>query len=191
MCEALSESEGVMNMEDRIIQTIGNKGEVSMAVKILETKKESCPAARLIGKKYSCDVNWGEWWENNWFAVLEEMPALSFNGDAYLGAVHIVDGMPERWIGMLFSVDTAVPEGFAYVDIEPLDYAVCYLHDRENSGDFYTMETHNRCLEEIKNQGFTRKENDWCFERYNCPRFTTPDEEGNVILDYAVAVEED
>ena len=33
-----------------------------------------------------------------------------------------------------------------------------------------------------------RKENDWCFERYNCPRYTTPDENGNVILDYAVSI---
>ena len=23
----------------------------------------------------------------------------------------------------------------------------------------------------------------WCFERYVCPRFTDPDEQGNVILD--------
>ena len=23
----------------------------------------------------------------------------------------------------------------------------------------------------------------WFFERYTCPRFTTPDEDGNVILD--------
>ena len=162
-----------------------------MAVKILEIKKESCSAVRLIGKKYENSPNWGEWWENNWFEVLEAMPVHAFNGDAYIGAVHIVNGMPEYWIGMIFPVGVEVPEGFEYVDMEPLNYAVCYLQDKEYSGEFYTMETHNRCLEEMKNQGFTRKEDDWCFERYNCPRFTTPDEEGNVILDYAVAIEED
>ena len=71
-----------------------------MAVQILEMKKESCPAARLIGKKYEGVPNWDEWWNNNWFEKLEVNPCLSFNGDAYIGAVHIVNGMPERWIGM-------------------------------------------------------------------------------------------
>jgi hypothetical protein len=32
-------------------------------------------------------------------------------------------------------------------------------------------------------------ENDWCFERYNCPGFTTPDNNGNVILDYGISIE--
>lgn len=160
-----------------------------MAVKIIEIKKESCPAARLIGKKYGEAPNWGEWWENNWFETLEAKERLTFNGDAYIGAVHIVDGMPEYWIGMFFPADTEVPESFEYVDIEPLDYAVCYLSDKENSGEFYTMDTHNMCLAKLKTCHFKRKEDDWCFERYNCPRFTTPDEKGNVILDYGISID--
>ena len=35
-----------------------------MAVKILEVKREHCPAARLIGKRYEGSANWGQWWEN-------------------------------------------------------------------------------------------------------------------------------
>lgn len=159
-----------------------------MAVTILEVRKESCPAARFIGKRYEGSADWGEWWENDWFSALEASPRLPFNGDAYIGAVHIVDGMPERWIGMFFPADTAVPQGFSYVDMDALDYGVCYLSDKEGSGEFYTMETHNMCLEELKARGFRRKEDDWCFERYNCPRFTTPDENGNVILDYGIAI---
>ena len=160
-----------------------------MPVKIVEIKKESWPKARLIGKKYESAPNWGQWWENNWFEKLEQMPCLSLNGDAYIGAVHIVGGMPEYWIGMFFALDTEVPEGFEHVDIEPMEYAIFYLQDQENSGDFYTMETHNICLDQLKKQGMKRKEDDWCFERYNCPRFITPDEDGNVILDYGIAVE--
>jgi len=160
-----------------------------MAVRILEVKRESCPAARLIGRKYKDCANWGEWWENNLFAVLEARQPLPFNGDAYIGAVHIVNGVPEYWIGMLFPADTEVPSDFEAVDIGPLEYAVCYLSDKENSSEFYTMDTHNRCLEELKARRLRRRENGWCLERYNCPRFTVPDEEGNVILDYAVSLE--
>ena len=89
---------------------------------------------------------------------------------------------------MLFPAGTEVPEGFEAVDIEPLEYAVCYLYDKEGSSDFYTLQTHDMCLEEMKIQNLNRNEDNWCIERYNCPRFTTPDENGNVILDYAISI---
>ena len=158
-------------------------------IKILEIKKECFPATRFIGKKYEHSPNWSEWWQNDWFSVLEKNERILQNGDAYIGAVHIVNGMPEFWIGMFFPANTEVPSGFDYVDIEELEYAICYLYDKEGSSDFYTMETHNRCLGELKKLGLKRKEDDWCFERYNCPRFTTPDANGNVILDYGISVE--
>ncbi|MCH5262494.1 MAG: hypothetical protein J1F42_06240 [Lachnospiraceae bacterium] len=160
-----------------------------MEIQILRVEQESCPATRFIGKRYADNVNWEEWWSNNWFDVLESIPSLPINDNGYIGAVHIVDGVPEYWIGMFFSVDTDVPSGFEYIDIEPLNYAVFYLYGRENSSEFYTMKTHDMCLEELKVHNLKRKEDDWCFERYNCPRFTTPDANGNVILDYAVSIE--
>ena len=160
-----------------------------MAAKIMEMKEDRWPAARFIGKKYTSGANWGEWWANDWFSVLEKQPGLAINDDSYIGAVHIVDGMPEYWIGMFFAPDTAVPEGFEYVDIESMDYAICYLYGNPDNGELFEMETHNMCLEEIKARGLKRKEDDWCFERYNCPRYTTPDESGNVILDYAISLE--
>ncbi len=162
---------------------------VKMAVKILEMKKESAPAARFIGKKYTGGANWEEWWANNWFDRLEETPGLALNDNGYVGAVHIVDGMPEYWIGMFFPSGTQVPEGFEHVDMEPVDYAVFYLCGSMESGEFFSMDTHNMCLRELEAHGLKRKEDDWCFERYNCPRFTTPDESGKVILDYGISVE--
>ncbi len=160
-----------------------------MSVIIKEIKIENHPVARLIGKRYERSPNWGEWWQNDWFSVLEKNERLYTNGDAYIGAVRIVNGIPERWIGMFFPQNTNVPEGFDYVDIEPTDYAVFYLYDKEDSKDFYTQDTHNMCLNELKSCGLERKENFWCFERYQCPRFTSPDDKGNVILDYGISIE--
>ena len=34
-----------------------------------------------------------------------------------------------------------------------------------------------------------RVQDGWRLERYNCPRFTAPDEQGCVVLDWAVDVE--
>lgn len=155
-------------------------------MKIIDIKKESWPACVFIGKQ---GTNWGEWWSNGWFAPLEAQPALPENGDAYIGAVRIVDGVPQRWIGMFFPEGTPAPEGYEAVNIPAKNYAVCYLKDKEGSGDFYTQETHEACLAALKQQGYTRSEGDWCFERCNCPRFTTPDAEGMVILDYGIAIE--
>lgn len=162
-----------------------------MAVTILKIEPENIPASRLIGKKYANTPNWAQWWNEGWFSVLEGIGPSAANGDAYIGAVHIVNGMPEYWIGMLFPENSDIPAGFEHVDIDPLTFAACYLYGKENDSGFYTMDTHNMCLEELKSRGLVRKEDDWCFERYNCPRFTTPDENGYVILDYLIAVEPD
>lgn len=84
--------------------------------------------------------------------------------------------------------DAQVPEGYEFVDISPRRFFVCWQKGREN--ELYGLENHNRCRKELEAQGYVRREDDWCMERYNCPRFTTPDEAGNVILDYAISVEE-
>ena len=160
-----------------------------MAAKIVNVKTEICPAARFIGKRYTEQPNWGEWWENGWFDLLEQLPQLEINDHAYLGAVRIVNGAPERWIGMLFPQDTAVPEGFDSVNIEPMHYAVFYLYGSAENGELFGLTPHNLCLGELKNRGLKRREDDWCIERCNCPRFTSPDENGNVILDYLISVE--
>ena len=157
-------------------------------MEITAIRKEHCPASRLIGKQYAAQPNWAEWWENGWFDLLEQQPRLPFNQDAYIGASRTAGGMTERWIGMFFPADTPVPDGFAAMDLPAMDYAVCYLYDHENSPAFYTAATHSLCLNALQQKGWTHPEDGWRIERYQCPRFTTPDEQGKVILDYALSV---
>lgn len=160
-----------------------------MAVKIIKYDIENWPSARLIGRKYEDSGHWGEWWENDWFTILEKQQSLPMNGNSYIGAMRVVNGEFEYWIGMFFPADSEVPEGFTYVDIEPLSYAVFYLYGNEHNSELFGVEPHNRCLEMLKEQGVKRYEDNWCFERYNCPRYTTPDEQGKVILDYGISIE--
>ena len=167
-----------------------------MAVEIRKTYKEHFPSLRLIGKKYSdgdrqggsFGHKWGEWFQNGWFGVLEKLSPIAENGDAYLGVMRAVDGTVEYWIGMFFPEGTEVPAGFEGVDIPAFDAAVCWLYGNEHNGELYGIEVHNMVVAEAGKQGFVRKDDDWCFERYNCPRFTSPDEQGNVILDYGIAI---
>lgn len=161
-------------------------------VTILQTFLEHCPAVTLVGKRYTdadrdlygtFGSQWGQWFENNWFSLLES----SGNGvdDSYVGAMRITDAGFEYWIGMLLT-QAEVPEGFDAVDIPAGNMAVCHLYGKDGSTDLFGMEAHEACVAAWKAQGWTPS--GWFFERYNCPRYTTPDEKGNVILDYCACV---
>lgn len=159
-------------------------------MKITKIVRESCPAARFIGKRYPTEqADWGEFWANGWFDVLENRPGLlPINDDGYTEAVRIVDGQPENWLGMFFSEDAEIPEGFDCAEIPPMEYAVCYLYGNPENGELFDYAAHEQCLTALKEQGMQRKEDDWCFKRCNCPPFTTPDEQGNVTLDYGISI---
>ena len=168
-----------------------------MAVEIKKIYKEHMPSLRFIGKRYtdsdrqdgSFGAKWREWFGNGYFDVIEKLGASPKNGDSYLGAMRVLGGEFEYWIGMLFPIDTQAPEGFESADIASMDIATCWLYGKEKNGELFGLEVHEKCVEEMAKQGFVRKGDDWCFERYNCPRFTSPDEKGNVILDYCIAIE--
>ena len=167
-----------------------------MAAEIRKTYKEHFPSLRLIGKRYSDEDRhdgnfghkWAEWQQNAWFEKLESLSPIPENGDAYLGVMRVVDGAVEYWIGMFFPEGTQVPEGFEYENISAFDVATCWIYGNGKNGELYGLDMHNRVVAEAAKHGFIRKDDDWCFERYNCPRFTDPDDAGNVILDYCISI---
>ena len=106
-----------------------------------------------------------------------------------MAAMRVVDGELEYWIGFFCPADVDAPEGYEAVDIGLRKYAVLWKRGDEHNGELYVLDAHNLCLDELKRNKWVRREDDWCFERYNCPRFTTPDAEGRVILDYGISVE--
>lgn len=168
-----------------------------MAAKLVKVERESYPAVRLIGKRYTdadrqngtFGAKWGEWWQNGWFEQLEQAGNVPENDNGYLGAMRVKDGVFEYWIGMFLEKGTAVPEGFAYEDIEAADYGMFWVYGKEDNGELFGMDVHNMCMETLTERGWKYREDGWCIERYNCPRYTTPDEQGNVILDYGIAIE--
>lgn len=165
-------------------------------VEIIKVYKESFPSLRLIGKRYSNSdrdgyggfgSKWGEWFEKGCFKPLEELGSLPQNDGAYLGCMRCNEDF-EYWIGMFFPEGTQVPEGYEYVDIPSGDVGTCWIYGREDNGELYGEDAHNMCMSKIKEAGWQLADNTWFFERYNCPRFTTPDENGKVILDYCCYV---
>ena len=160
---------------------------------IIKTYKQKVGAMRFIGKKYDEDdrvdgsfgAKWGEWWENGWFGVIEKqiethIREIYEDGDAYIGLMYGGhDDEPfEYWIGIFMPAGTAVPDGFDYIDFEAGALGVCWIQGKEH--EVYMLE--GQCGEKLEKEGFDVI-TDYCFERYACPRFTTPDENGNIILD--------
>ena len=158
-------------------------------MRINKLVRESWPAFRFIGKKYSGPANWDEWWANGWFETLEALPLSALNQDGYTEAIHAAAGQPEHWLGMFFPENTTPPEGFQWVDFPAMDCAVCYLYGSQE--ELFRPEAPNQCLLALAEQGMEHQDGDWCFQRCACPGFTTPDEQGNVILDYIISIQKD
>ena len=160
---------------------------------IIKTYKQSIPALRFIGKKYtdedrvdgSFGAKWGEWFQNGWFDALESLFDDEFikiyeDGKAYIGLMKEVNDGFEYWVGMFAPEKTTVPNGYISIDYNEGELGVCWIYGSES--EVYMLE--GQCGEKLEKEGFNICI-DWCFERYACPRFTTPDDKGNIILNYS------
>lgn len=100
------------------------------------------------------------------------------------------EGEPfEYWIGIFMPESTQVPEKFEYIDFPKSELGVCWVYGK--NGNVYCKE--DKCAEKLGEEGYKiipdEKGAYWFFERYCCPRFTTPDDQGNIILDICHFIE--
>ncbi len=159
-------------------------------VTIKEMKRERASGVKLVGRKYKDGSHWGEWWSMGLFDILEKLPNISsLNDNGYIGLMRNGKDGFEYWIGMFFESDTDAHEGFEELFIENADFEVFYLYGSEQNGELFGETPHGLCLEKLSKKGLSEKKGGIRFERYNCPRYTAPDENGNVILDYAIELE--
>lgn len=159
---------------------------------IIKTYKQNIKAMRFIGKRYddhdrvngTFGAKWKEWFENGWFGMMEcqaggRLKDVYEDGDAYIGLMRGGGNVPfEYWIGCFVPADTMVPEGFDCIDFPAGELGVCWVYGKENEVYFQEVQ----CGKRLEQDGFQICY-DWCLERYVCPRFTTPDDNGNIILD--------
>lgn len=168
-------------------------------VEVINVYKQSMPATRFIGKKFSdadrVDGGFGQQWhaamENGWLAILEPLSGgLSSetfpenDAHAYIGMMRWKENEPfEYWIGMFTPPNTTVPEGFAAEDFPARSLGVCWLKGK--GGEVFGKE--DVCAKKLTEAGYEIEMDPtgawWFFERYVDPRFTQPDDQGNQILD--------
>lgn len=163
---------------------------------LIKVFKENVPEMRFIGKKYP-DFGgwWGEWFANGWFELIENTMGgadailkIWQNGAGYVGLERRCDGQPfEYWIGMFTPAETHVPDGFDFIDFPAVALGTCWLYGKEDE-----VHDTSACLSAIKSNNMELwtdyNGGIWSFENCLCPRYTTPDENGNVIMDYCYYV---
>ena len=155
-----------------------------MVARIIEIHTETLPALRLIGKQCDCEIHnfvadWDEWFEKGWFDKLEKLDVAQENGNMYLG---VTDKSGGYWIGLLFPPETPAPDGFEYVEISALKFAILQF-DGKKDKELLGVDGINLVIKEIQRHGLTPAPiwNGWCIERYSRP---IPSEgKGKVLLD--------
>ena len=107
------------------------------------------------------------------------------DGGGYVGLERRKTEEPfEYWIGMFTPPDIHGPDGFLSIDFPETHLGVCWIYGEEGTTHSITGE----CTQKLASEGIQIAKDDkgavWSFENCTCPRYTTPDEKGNVILDY-------
>ena len=171
---------------------------------ITKVYRQTLPAMRFIGKNYGNSkntdwgANWGDAFANDVFGKIEKASggeaanhALFEDSNAYLGLYYrnAATGEHDAWVGMFAPVGTTVDEGLGYIDFAAQDIGVCWLYGKQ--GEVYQLVP--QCADQLAAAGMVIKTDAHgpvgFFERDQCPRFTTPDDKGNVIVDYCYFVE--
>lgn len=172
-----------------------------MAIEVTKVYTEHFPALRFIGTRYTNDdrgvdggfgKQWGEWWSNDRFTKLKAaVPSAPFD-DSTIGLMTMRGDMTgfTYWVGLFFPADAPVPEGFDFIDLPESSIGVGWVCGKEDTGEIYGS-AHGEVCKKLEENGMGAFRNDvtgedtYCFfERYNCPRFTVKDANGNVTLDY-------
>ena len=163
---------------------------------IVNVLTEDLPALRLVGKRYThADGKdggfghlWGQWFAEGWLNTLEALGQAKGIEGGYLGFMRTQPQQPqfEYWIGMFFAPDTAVPDGFDFIDLPASQVGVCWVKGNDQDRSIFNM--HDACVAALQEKGILTGEPVMHFERYSGTRYTQRDADGNVILDYGVFV---
>jgi predicted transcriptional regulator YdeE len=127
---------------------------------------------------------------NGWFTSLEEICLAEYD---YLGLMTFSDMSGSDftyWIGMFAESNTPVPDGYLAYDLPESDIAVAWVKGKEPEiygKDEIVIKKFQEA--ELSKLRFDINGGGVSLERYNCPRFTTPDADGNVTLDYCYYIE--
>ena len=169
--------------------------------KLMRFEIREMPEVRVIGKqiRYSMDAMmhgdnripglWEQCFADGIFGRLEADAAQVYD-PAYVGIMldwDRGDGDFTYVCGMLMKPGAETPEGYVSYPISAAKAAVGYIQGSDVQD--VCGSAHAETEKALREHGHTNANMGWCMELYNCPRFTKPDENGQIILDYYIPID--
>lgn len=168
--------------------------------KVVKFEVVDLPKIYLVGKeeRYNIEVHmkgdnrvpalWDRCFADGTFSTLEKQSDFIYD-PSYVGLMIDWDmgyGNFSYICGMLFKEGVTVPEGFVLREINAGKAGLCWIKGKDTADIF--SHAHSLTEQAIKNSGLIPDFMSWSMELYNCPRFTAPDENGEIILDYYIPI---
>jgi len=97
------------------------------------------------------------------------------------------DGDFSYIVGMFMKPGAEIPEGFFSRKLDSVKVAVGWIEGKDVQD--VCSNAHELTEQALKSNGFGNSSMKWCAEVYNCPRFTAPGENGEIILDYYIPID--
>jgi len=169
-------------------------------IEVTKTYAQELPALRFVGIKYGdgdrvgggFGKQWCEWFSSGRFAGIDKacVKADFEDADACIGLMRWKKDEPfQYWVGKFFAENSAVPEGFGFVDFKPSKIGVGWLYGPES--EIYAKE--HLASDACEKAGMKIiPDGDgayWFFERYAESRFCPKDDKGNIVLDIGHFIE--
>lgn len=130
---------------------------------------------------------WDKCFADGTFAKIEELKDFVYD-DAYIGFMADWangDGYFTYICGMLMKPNCPLPNSdYIARSLSPTTAAIGWIQGTSTQDVCSTA--HADTQKALEEAGYNSDHSEWCMELYNCPRFTTPDENGNIILDYYI-----
>jgi predicted transcriptional regulator YdeE len=152
-------------------------------------KQTRIPMESVKGPENPLPGFWDKCHADGTFQALEAMGDFIYNKD-YVGVMldwDRGDGNFTYVVGMLMKVGAAVPEGFVSYTIGPSKVAFSWIRG-ENTADACAG-AHTLTEMFLEECGLSCENMTWSMELYNCPRYTSPNADGEIIIDYYVPLD--
>ncbi len=149
----------------------------------------------IVGKAIQSQIDsenpvpafWDVCFGDGTFAKLESMKDWVLCPD-YVGFMTDWQGGDGKFtyiVGMMMKHGCPLPdESFVSRTVNPSTAAVGFIQGISTQD--VCMNAHALTQHAMEERGCSAEGAAWCMELYNCPRFTTPDEQGQIILDYYI-----
>ncbi len=140
-----------------------------------------------MGPENPIPAFWEACFADGTFSTLESQKSWVLCPD-YVGFMTDWQGGDNTFLyicGMMMKPGFIAPEGgFVSRPVEASSAAVGWI--RGESTPDVCMPAHEFTSKVMEEKGYTSEGFAWSMELYNCPRFTTPDEQGRITLDYYI-----